>query len=234
MSYEPPVPPSRVDPDEDAALAGYRLAEEAGLLEGVTIDRWEALPESFCRDRELDRGRLIKRQSGTPGHQRAMRRLANALESAARKAIAAGESPCLVVDLDLDLRLWRVPAATVRRPDVVVYRCLDEGEKLWASHALLVVEVVSPGSLATDTGRDQQRTGFESKMSQYARAGIKHYWIVRLRADGSAIERIEQWRLVDEVSKYALESVWVVGGAGGGISTRWPFRIDISWSDLEF
>ena len=236
MTYEPPADDPHVDPAEMAALAGFRLAEEAGLLEDVSVARWDALDEEFCRDHELDRGRLIRRESGSPGHQGASLSLAIVLKNAARSAVEAEMFPCLRASQDLDTRLWDVPCATVRRPDVLVYRCLEEGRRrVWGYDLLLGVEIVSPSSKRTDTGRDNRRTGFESKMTQYALAGIEHYWIVRLKPDESAIASIEQWRLGPGYrGAYAKVATWTNGKTAEAISTKLPFPIEATWADLEF
>ena len=240
MTYEPPLesaadrsaPAPVVD---EAALVAFGMAEEAGLLQDVSVTLWDELPEEFCRDHELDRGRLIWRRSGTPGHQTAMRRLANAIEQAARSAVGEGLHECLTVNQDLDVRLWDVPGATVRRPDVVVHHCLKTGARLRAPSVLLVVEIVSPSSRATDTGQDNRRTGFESKMTQYALAGIEHYWIVWLKPDDSAIASIEQWRLqTDYRGGYVKTATWVNDEDVEAMQTEVPFSISLTWADLEF
>jgi Uma2 family endonuclease len=66
--------------------------------------------------------------------------------------------------------------ALVRQPDVYVTR--SEPEKLFqhAENIVLAAEIVSPGSMITD---------WIEKMSEYADAGIEHYWIIDLFSDGS-------------------------------------------------
>jgi len=239
MNHQPPPesppPAPRVDPIDEEVLAAFLLAEEAGLLSGVSLELWDHLPEDFCRDHELDRGRLVTRQSGSRGHQTASRRLANSIEKAARSAVSDGLHACLTVNQDVDVRLWDVPSATVRHPDVLVYRCLAEGEaRLWEHSVLLAIEIVSPSSEATDTGLDDTRTGFESKMTQYASAGIGHYWIVRLRKDDSAIASIQQLRLDEDLGVYTGIALWTHGETTEAISTDVPFPITATWADLEF
>ena len=144
MNYEPPPPPPAEKLETSPDLwAAFELVEWAGLLENVTLEMWKHIPEDFCRDHELDNGRLIRRQSGSRGHQVASRRLANAIEAGARKAVRDGAHLCLTVSQDVDTRLWEVPRATVRRPDVLVYRCLAPEDELWAKDVLLAVEIVS-------------------------------------------------------------------------------------------
>lgn len=238
MNHEPPPPAGEphLEAAEEAALAGFSLAEAAGLLEDISVARWEALPEEFCRDHELDRGRLIRHESGSPGHQSASLSLAIVLKNAARAAVEAEMFPCLRAAQDLDTRHWDVPAATVRKPDVLVYRCLEEGrDRVWGHDLLLAVEIVSPSSMATDTGRDDRRTGFESKMTQYALAGIEHYWIVRLKPDDSAIASIEQWRLGSGYrGAYVRMATRTNGETVEAINTGLPFPIRATWADLEF
>lgn len=238
MNHEPPPQPDELEASPAAfegapeLWAALDLVAKAGLLEDVTIEMWEHIPEDFCRDHELDNGRLIRRESGSPGHQHASRRLANAIEVAMKKVIEDGAYPCLKVVQDLDTRLWEVPRSTVRRPDVLVYRCLEPSAKLWGKDVLLAVEIVSRASRATDTGQDRPLVGFQSKMTQYALAGIKHYWIVRLRKSDDAIESIEEWRL-ERAGIYAIAATWTRDD-DSGVHTESPFPIDISWADLEF
>lgn len=235
MNYEPPGEHPELE-EASELWAAYELVEKAGLLDGITLEMWTHIPEEFCRDHELDRGRLIRRESGTPGHQSASLSLAMLLKNAARNAVEAELYPCLRASQDLDTRLWDVPGATVRKPDVLVYRCLEEGRnRVWGYDLLLAVEIVSPSSRATDTGQDNRRTGFESKMTQYALAGIEHYWVVWLKPDDSAIARIEQWQLQpDYRGAYARVATWVNGETAEAIKTETPFPITASWADLEF
>ena len=235
MNYEqPPPPPAEKLETSPELWAAFELVEWAGLLENVTLEMWKHIPEDFCRDHELDNGRLIRRECGGRGHQYASLQLAIVLKAAAKKAVEDGAFPCLKVVQDLDTRLWEVPRATVRRPDVLVHRCLDPKDDLWAEHMLLAVEIISKTSRATDTGRDNPDTGFESKMTQYARSGIKHYWIVRLQPDDSAVASIEEWRLAECRSKYTLAAVWEAGLSRDAVLTDLPFPVAITWDDLAF
>ena len=234
MDHGPPPQPADLESSPEL-WAALDLVESAGLLDGITVEMWEHIPEDVCRDHELDRGRLIRRESGSPGHQGASLSLAILLKAAARRAVDAGTHPCLHVAQDLDTRLWDVPGATVRKPDVLVFRCPEPGvRRLWASSVLLAIEIVSPSSEATDTGRDNRRTGFESKMTQYATAGIRHYWIVRLKPDDSAIARVQQWRLDADLGRYVEVAVWVNGETADAVRTEVPFPIEAIWADLEF
>lgn len=142
---------------------------EPGQL--LTIADYMALGEDDerCR-RELQEGVLTISPSPTPGHNVAGAKLYAQVDAQLPADLVA------VPDVDLDLQL--VPAdgpATVRRPDLVVVEQAEfervdaEQGILRASAARLVVEIVSPGS---------RRTDYVMKRSEYADAGIPHYWII--------------------------------------------------------
>ena len=71
-------------------------------------------------------------------------------------------------------------------------------------------------------------------MTQYARSGIQHYWIVRLQPDDSAVASIEEWRLAECRSKYTLVAVWESGLSRDAVLTDLPFPVAIAWDDLAF
>jgi Uma2 family endonuclease len=80
------------------------------------------------------------------------------------------------VDVDLELAHPDHPGFS-RRPDLMVVqqgarrRVHNEGGMIRAAEVLVVIEIVSPGS---------RRTDHVAKRSEYADAGIPHYWIVDL------------------------------------------------------
>src|ERR1035441_5713946 len=106
-------------------------------------------------------GAVIVNAAPRRQHQDICRRLANALEAAC--------GPALAVSMDVDLRLRDIPLLN-RRPDAVVYDAsLPDDAVLRPQHCVLVVEVMSPGSVTTDQ---------TDKPAEYAAAGIRHYWRV--------------------------------------------------------
>ncbi|GAA5096089.1 Uma2 family endonuclease [Nocardia iowensis] len=146
----------------------------------ITARDYELLPEDFCRTIEVVDGHIVKCESTSRLHDRVARRVATQLE-AGRKP-----EPCLMVETDVDVRISDVPLS-LRRPDVTVYRCLDDDAKLYAGDAVLVVEIVSPdSSFHTDT---------VEKKAAYAAAGIPVYLIVFPTEAGDGIELIEEYRL---------------------------------------
>ena len=136
----------------------------------LTVAEYLEIGEIELGYSELVEGRLLMSPSPVPRHNRAAFRLAVALEPRLPPRFE-----CLH-DIDVDLQLAPPDApGTVRRPDLVVVaseallRVEREGGVLRASDLLVVIEVVSPGSTRTD---------HVHKRSEYADAGIPHYWIV--------------------------------------------------------
>jgi Uma2 family endonuclease len=189
----------------------------------VTAEEYEALPEEIAKAIEIVDGYVVYCAVPTPDHQIAGRRLANVLERHAREAMGKGHE-CVTVNNDVDLRLRDLPLLN-RRPDVALYRCLDRerGERLRAEHALLVVEIVSPGSETQDT---------TDKLGEYAKAGIPHYWIVRL--DRSGVSIIERYRLDRAAMLYKHIGTFMKDESGGAPSVSNPIPMVIDWSELQF
>ncbi|MFI7001656.1 Uma2 family endonuclease [Nocardia sp. NPDC050175] len=154
----------------------------------LTIADYMALGEDDerCR-RELQEGVLTVSPSPTPEHN---------IVSGDLYALVKLQLPRdLVAVPDVDLNLQLVPEdgpATVRRPDLVVVerselkRVNSEGGILRAHATRLVVEIVSPGS---------RRTDYVMKRSEYADAGIPHYWIIDLHPPLS----LAAFRLTEEL-----------------------------------
>ena len=132
----------------------------------LTLAEWEALPEDSSRRYELVEGVLLVVPRPTPLHQLAMLRLGAELDRQLPDD--------LTVLPDVEVLVEAGPTPTVRAPDLVVVpsaRAEQNPPQLPAADILLAVEIVSPG-----TGRTDRVT----KMSEYAEAGIPHYWLVDL------------------------------------------------------
>jgi len=138
--------------------------------------------------------------------------------------VKSGRFGCLTVNNDVDLRLRDIPLLN-RRPDVILCRCLDRdgGERLRPEHALLVIEIVSPGSETQDT---------TDKLGEYARAGIPHYWITRLDNDG--VTSIERYALDRASMLYKHLGTFMKDEASGPPEITNPIPITITWDDLAF
>jgi Uma2 family endonuclease len=189
----------------------------------VTAEQYEALPEDIARAIEIVDGYVVYCEAPTPDHQTAGRRLANTLEQHARAAVDRGHG-CITVNIDVDLRLRDVPLLN-RRPDVVLYRCLDRerGERLRAEHALLVIEIVCPGSETQDT---------TDKPGEYAKAGIPHFWIVRL--DNTGVSVIERYQLDRATMLYKHVGTFMKDEGGDAPAVSNPIPITIDWPELQF
>jgi Uma2 family endonuclease len=149
----------------------------------LTEDQYDDLPDQERKLIEVVDGHIMSCQRGTPEHSDVGRRLANRLEA------AKPAEPCTRVSTDIDVHFIKRKRAdgklSFRRPDVSVYRCIERGAKLSAKDALLVVEVVSPGSGYTDT---------VEKLAEYAHEGIPVYLVVHLDGD-FYVKMIHEYRL---------------------------------------
>lgn len=145
----------------------------------LTVAEYAALDETEFGYTELLEGRLLLSPSPAPDYGYAATQLLLAIAAALSAEFE------VLPDTDLDLRLAAADApGFVRRPDLMVIRAQarrrvrEQGGLLRASDALLVVEVVSPGSGRTDR---------VDKRGEYADAGIPHYWIVNIEEPVSLI-----------------------------------------------
>jgi Uma2 family endonuclease len=155
----------------------------------MTEEQYNQLPEGVAREIEVVHGHVIVCESPVPEHNRVARRLAGSMED------LPSTEPCIRVETDIDVVLWRIPKFTFRRPDVTVYRCLPErGAKPEAGDALIVVEVSSPSTAAED---------LLDKKVQYARAGIPLYLVVVLDTKFD-IEEVREFRLDAHAAEYRL------------------------------
>ncbi|WP_214401004.1 Uma2 family endonuclease [Pseudonocardia lacus] len=138
----------------------------------LTVADYLALPEDSESRIELQEGNLVMAPRAMPEHQASGFQLGFQLQ------------PSLPTDLwiapDVDVNLELVPddqPATVRAPDVAIVqltamqRVRRERGMLRASEVVLAVEIISPSSRRTDS---------VFKHSEYADAGIGHYWVIDL------------------------------------------------------
>ncbi|GAB3564734.1 Uma2 family endonuclease [Amycolatopsis endophytica] len=176
--------------------------------DGLTAADYEALPEEVCRSLEIVDGAIVVNPAPRRAHQIFARRLANALEDAAPEEWE--------VATDVDLRLRDVPLLN-RRPDLVVYDAsLDEDAVLRPEHCVLVVEVMSPGSITADQ---------TDKPAEYAHARIPHFWRVE-GLDRGAIS-LFRYRLDPTTGLYATDGVNT-----GKVTVAEPFAAGIDLAEL--
>lgn len=132
----------------------------------LTLAEWNALSEDTSRRYELVEGVLLVIPRPAPMHQRVMVRLAAELDRQLPDELTALAD----VEVEIDTRY----PATVRAPDIVIVptsRAQQNPPRLVAADVLVAIEIVSPG-----TGRTDRVT----KPTEYADAGIPHYWLVEL------------------------------------------------------
>ena len=138
----------------------------------LTVVEYLALPEDSDARLELQEGSVVMSPRPTYRHQKCL----NELYAQLRGRLPEGLDLNTEVEVDLELAPG-THAGTVRVPDLVVVhgtaggRLDVEGGALHADEVVLAVEILSPGSRRTDS---------VVKHSEYADAGIGHYWIVDL------------------------------------------------------
>jgi Uma2 family endonuclease len=179
----------------------------------VTEAEYRDLDEDIARTIEIVHGHVIRCESPTPRHNRIARRLANAIEAARSPA-----GPCLTVETDVDVVLWRVPRFTFRRPDVAVYRCIDDpARRPAAEDTVLVIEVTCPTTASED---------LVDKKAQDATAGIPLYLVVVLD-EKYEIGEIREFHLDAAAGEYRLHAVH-----GSILELEQPIRLTVPISDL--
>lgn len=183
-------------------------------LRPLTVAEYLAIGEIEPGYTELVEGRIVMSPGPIPRHGRAQYRLVEQLNHHLPDDLEALPE----VDIDLSLAGPDGPGWS-RRPDVVVapraaYDRIDrDGGMLAAAEVRLAVEIVSSGS---------RRTDHVTKRSEYADAGLPHYWIVDLS---------------EPVSLLACHLAGEFGYADGGVvtgrySATAPFPVELDLDAL--
>jgi Uma2 family endonuclease len=192
----------------------------------VDMDTYLSMPEDVARMIEVKDGMIAHCESPSPNHVAICDNLKMALRDAVSKR--SGAEPCLKASGELDMLVSEVPFH-YKRPDAIVYRCVEEPRGRWktkpmASDALLVVEVVSPGTITAD---------LTEKRAEYARLGISHYWIVRMVQNNGPAASIEMLRLTTD-GTYVTEKVSLRAyGEGMAVNVCDPLDAAITWEQLD-
>ena len=193
-----------VPQDPATALPGWM-----DLPDGLSAAEYAALPEDICRRIEIVDGAIIVNAAPRRLHQDICRRLANALETAC--------GPALAVSTDVDLRLRDIPLLN-RRPDAVIYDAsVPDDALLRPQDCVLVVEVMSPGSVTADQ---------TDKPAEYAASRIPHYWRVEHDATEQALS-VFCYRLDPTTGTYASAGVHT-----GKMTVTEPVTITIDLTTL--
>jgi len=184
----------------------------------LTEEQYEELPEHVRRMIEVIDNHVVFLQSGSIEDSRVARRFAAAFEA------ARPPTPCTSVSTDVDMyyakRQWDAEGNlfSFRRPDVIVHRCLERGAKLHSANALIVIEVVSPGSESTDRVQ---------KVAEYAREQIPIYLIVTLD-DKLYAKHVVEYRL--DWSRRAYQQVAVHDGE---VVLSDPYPFSVAFAELD-
>lgn len=191
-------------------------ADPESLL--LTEEQYEELPDHVRRMIEVIDNHVIFLQSGSVERSRVARRFAAAFEAARPPA------PCISVSTNVDMYYAKRHQDaegnlfSFRRPDVTVHRCLERGSKLDSASALIVIEVVSPGSESTDRVQ---------KVAEYAREQIPVYLVVTLD-DKLYVKHVVEYRL--DWSRRAYQQVAVHDGE---VTLDDPFPFAVTFADLD-
>jgi hypothetical protein len=70
------------------------------------------------------------------------------------------------------------------------------------------------------------------KPGEYARAGIPHYWIVRL--DSTGVSVVERYRLDRATNQYKHVGTAMKDESGSVPALANPIPLTIDWDELEF
>ncbi|WP_378733755.1 Uma2 family endonuclease [Nocardia brasiliensis] len=186
---------------------------------------WEAfldLDEDIRRELEIVDGYVVPREQRGRDHQKVGTRLSLALERAAVAEMRrSGGGSCYETNTEVDVLLWEVPP-TARKPDAVLHRCLPDYEQLTAEHCVIVAEVLSTWSARRDRVH---------KMSDYADAGIPHYWLVSFDKVGALT--IERYALSGRTGPYTHIGTAHRDMGPMAVSVSDPFPLELKWADLE-
>ncbi|WP_435592077.1 Uma2 family endonuclease [Nocardia sp. bgisy118] len=184
------------------------------------------MPEDIARTLEIRDGMIVHCESPSPNHVAISDNIKAALREAVSKRL--GDAPCLRASGELDMLVSEVPFH-YKRPDAIVYRCIDEPRGKWktkptASDTLLVVEVVSPNTVTAD---------LVEKRAEYARLSIPYYWIVRMVQDDGPASSIEMLRLTAD-GTYVRENMSLrARGDLVAVDVADPLDVTISWNQLD-
>ncbi len=187
----------------------------------LTLEQWEAMPEDICRRIEVVDGHVIFMESPSEDHQGAALTLPMALNSWMRDH-AKRHGLCLRIRQEYDLRLGD-DLLHHRKPDVIVYRCVERGKRPRPEDTLLVIEIISP------TSRVQDKI---DKLGEYADAGVPHYWIVETR--NGAVSTVTWYALPEDDKRYEVRACWTPAETPEGIRAEEPFPVRITWDELAF
>ena len=167
-----------------------------------TVDDFDELPHGDGNRYEIIDGALVVTGAPAMRHQRAVKRLAIALDAACPPEYEVFVAPFAVV----------LAADTVLQPDVLVARVADLIETELPAPPVLAVEVLSPGTQMID---------LNLKPDRLARAGTPGYWVVSPATEPEKA-RLRAWHLVSGGYEQVAD---VYGDAGFTAEQPYPVRV---------
>ncbi len=120
----------------------------------------------------------------------------------------------VVLPAPFDWLLWERPRLQIREPDVVVIERSQARAPRLTEPPLLAVEILSPTSFERDV---------VAKRREYARAGLRHYWIVDPETPRIAVYRLSDAATLDMVAHATGDT---------DIAVEEPLRLSLRPSDL--
>ncbi|WP_433600614.1 Uma2 family endonuclease [Nocardia sp. CA-135953] len=192
-----------------------------GQRQPITWEQYLHLDEDIRRDLEIVDGFVVPRELRGREHQKVGTRLSLAMERAAVAEMRTGDGSSYETNTEVDVLLWEVPPMA-RKPDAVLHRCLPEYEQLAAEHCVIVAEVLSTWSVRRDRVH---------KMSDYADAGVPHYWLISFDKVGALT--IERYALSGRKGRYTHIGTTHRDMGPVAVSLTDPFPLEILWQDLE-
>jgi Uma2 family endonuclease len=121
--------------------------EQAAFSPEITLEMYTQLPEEVCAQIEVVDGWMVRCGSPSFSHQTIAHNFVSLLRDAVKGHDRTNQA-CHRVAADLDVLLSQAPKFHFRRPDVVVFRCVDYDRGGWerkpyAADCVLVIEIVS-------------------------------------------------------------------------------------------
>jgi hypothetical protein len=104
--------------------------EAAAFATEMTLDMYKAFPEDASKQIEVVDGWMVRCESAEPSHQAIQVNVIVGLREAAQLS-DRHKGTCHRVLGDLDVLIADTPKLHFRRPDVVVYRCIDADRGKW-------------------------------------------------------------------------------------------------------
>ncbi|MBF6435632.1 Uma2 family endonuclease [Nocardia cyriacigeorgica] len=191
----------------------------------IDLDTYLAMPEDLAQAIEVKDGMPVHCESPSPNHIAVTDTIKQALRESVRKR--GPGMPCIKASGELDMLVSEVPF-NFRRPDAIVYRCIDDPRDKWktkptAADTLLVVEVVSPATVTMDC---------VDKRAEYARLGIEQYWIVRMENNDGRVKSIEILRL-NSAGEYVVTDTRFRAHSPVAVAITDPLDVSITWDALD-